>query len=53
MSGLCQVCKVFSSSLWLCDCLLHVSVIRNVLDGNSMGLILDARNVHFDTLFRI
>jgi hypothetical protein len=53
MSGLRQVRKVFSSSLWLCDCLLHVSVIRDVSNGNSMGLILDARNVHSDTPFRI
>jgi hypothetical protein len=51
MPGMCQVRKVFSSSLWLCDCLSHASVIRNVLEGNSMGLILDARNVHFDTTF--
>jgi hypothetical protein len=46
MSQLCLVRKVFSSSLWLCDCLSHVSVIRDVGKGNSMGLILDARNVH-------
>jgi hypothetical protein len=39
--------KVFSSSLWLCDCLLHVLVIRDVSEGNSMGLILDARDVGY------
>jgi hypothetical protein len=42
MSGLRQVRKVFSSSLWLCDCLLHVSVIRDVSNGNSMGLYSSA-----------
>jgi hypothetical protein len=41
-----QVWRVFSSSLWLCDCLSCTSVIRGVLGGNSMGLILEARNVH-------
>jgi hypothetical protein len=53
MPELRQVWKVFSSSLWSCDCFLHVSVIRDVSNGNSMGLILDARNVHHDTPFRI
>lgn len=51
MSELCQVWKAFSSSLWLCDCHPHFSVKRDVSDDNSMGLILDARNVHFDTTF--
>jgi hypothetical protein len=43
--------RIFSSSLWLCDCLLRVPIIRDSSDGNSMGLILDARNVHSNTFF--
>jgi hypothetical protein len=51
MLELGQVRRVLSSSLWLCDCHSRVSVTRDVLDGNSMGLILDARNVHYRHTF--
>ena len=50
-----QVWRVFSSSLGLCECLPCTSVIRGALGGNSMGLILEARDVHSHThnTFRI
>jgi hypothetical protein len=38
--------RVFSSSLWLCDCPVHLSSHMGSWTGNSMGLILDARDVH-------
>ena len=49
--GTLQEVKVSSSSLWLCDCLSRSLVIQAVMDGNSMGLILDARNVHHENTF--
>jgi hypothetical protein len=37
--------RVISSSLWLCDCLGRCSCTERQT-GNSMGLILGARDVH-------
>ena len=53
MSKLRQVRRVFSSSLWLCDCHLNDSVIRVVLVVTQWGLFLRRGTFTIDTIFRI
>jgi hypothetical protein len=51
MSKLRQVRRVFSSSLWLCDCHRNDSVIRVVLVPTQWGLFLRRGTFIIDTFF--